>query len=127
MNKDDILENIFNDMNFVNKEEELKIIREKYENELEDYIYIDSIKDLKKCKLGGYFRFINKKREIRYGGIYYYLNYDSKSEDYTIITKNSSFRENHYDFEEYYVFYKKHVSSSDKTRKLFISMLEKYE
>ena len=40
---------------------------------------------------------------------------------------NSAFKKNTISFEKNYVFYKKHTTQADKTRKLFLSYLDKYK
>jgi len=101
--------------------------RKKYKKELEDYMFIKTIEDFNKLDKGGYIRYINLNDELRWGGFYVKSNIDKKTGITTIVLGNSDYKMYNISFENNYIFYKKHTTPSDKTRKLFISMLEKYD
>lgn len=101
--------------------------RKKYKKELEDYMFIKTIEDFNKLNKGGYIRYINLNDELRWGGFYVKSNIDKKTGSTNIVLGNSDYKMYNISFESNYIFYKKHTTPSDKTRKLFISMLEKYD
>ena len=113
------------------EEYELKIKKkinsfyEKYKNELEDYEYISDLKKYEKSVLkGGYIRYFNLNDELKWGGI---LIKKVQDNDMNImILCNSSFDRFCVSFEKNYIFYKKHQTAADKTRKIFMSALDKY-
>lgn len=94
----------------------------KFSVELEKYNYI-AASDLNKMKLGGYVRYINFNNEIRWGGILIKI-YTVDDLNYMTLLSSSMKRFN-ICFERNYIFYKKHTTSSDKMRELFISYLTK--
>jgi hypothetical protein len=107
-----------------NIKKKINYFTEKYKNELEDYIYIKNIEMYNKIPLGSYIRYFNFNNELKWGGI---LLKKYKSNDFNImLVINSSYKINKLSFQKNYVFYKKKISQSDKTRKLFLSFLEKY-
>jgi hypothetical protein len=97
---------------------------DKYSNELEDYIYIDTIEKYNHIMKGGYIRYFNFNDELRWGGIL------AKKYDYNnmnmMVLLNTSFKKNIVSFEKNYIFYKKHTTQADKTKKIFMSYLDKY-
>ncbi len=98
---------------------------EKYNLELEDYIYIKNIDQYNHLKIGGYIRYFNFNDELKWGGIL------AKKYNFNDINMmcllNSFYKKNTISFEKNYVFYKKHTTQADKTRKLFLSYLDKYK
>ena len=89
----------------------------KYIKQLEKFNYI--IKDeIDSLKMGGYVKYINNMDELIWAGVLYKIdsNYIYTLKDNQII-KINKFKN--------IIFYKNHITSSDKTRKLFISYLDK--
>jgi len=98
----------------------LKKELEKYTNEFEDYNYI---KNVSKLKCGGYIRYFNLDYEFRWGGILITIN---KSNDFNILTlKNINGDIFKISLEKNFIFYKKHMTQSDKMKKIFLSYLDK--
>ena len=71
------------------------------------------------------FRYFNFNDELKWGGIL------AKKYNFNDINMmcllNSFYKKNTISFEKNYVFYKKHTTQADKTRKLFLSYLDKYK
>lgn len=96
----------------------------KYSKELEDYIYVPTIKEYKKINVGGYIRYFNLNDELKWGGI---LIKKIKQDDIDLmVLANTSFERFVVSFQKNIIFYKPHTTSSDKIKKLFLSSLEKY-
>jgi len=95
----------------------------KYSEELEDYTYIKTIEEYKNIKVGGYIRYFNLDENLKWGGIflkkYKYKNFNM------MYLCNSSSKSFNISFEKNIIFYKNHTTQSDKTRKLFLSYLNK--
>lgn len=98
---------------------------DKYTSELEDYIYIENLDQYNDLNIGGYIRYFNYNDELRWGG-FLAKKYNFNDMNMMVLL-NSSFKKNTISFEKNYIFYKKHTTQSDKTRKLFISYLDKYK
>ena len=99
--------------------------RSKYTEELKEYIFIPTQDDLKKyVKKGGYIRYVNLKGELKWGGILL-KKYKFNNINMMHIC-NSSSKTFNVSFEKNYIFYKKHTTQADKTRKLFLSYLDKF-
>lgn len=95
-----------------------------YPNELDDYKYISNIKEYNKIKKGGYIRYFNLNDELKFGGI---LIKKIKQKDIDLMVLCNTTKDRFVvSFNKNYIFYKEHQTSADKTRKLFISALEKY-
>ena len=90
---------------------------------LEDYNLIKELEDYNNIKLGGYVRYIDNDDNIKWGGILL-KKYKNNNMDYMIIA-NSNRKILTVSFHKNIIFYKTHTTSSDKTRKLFISYLDK--
>ena len=98
-----------------------------YSNELEDYEFISDLKSYnKKVIKGGYVRYFNMNEELKWGGILIKKVKDDKKDMNLMILCNSSFIRFAVSFEKNYVFYKKHQTAADKTRKIFMSALDKF-
>ena len=96
-----------------------------YKEELEDYNYISSIEEFINLKNGGYIRYINLNDELKWGGI---LLKKFKYDDLNMMVLCNSYCKNfNISFDKNVIFYKKHTTQADKTRKLFLSYLDKYE
>lgn len=107
------------------KKKKLNYFYEKYNSELEDYIYIDTLEEYNMIQVGGYIRYFNYNEEFRWGGI---LAKKYKYKDVNMmLLLNSAFKKNTISFENNYIFYKNHTSQSDKMKKIFMSYLEKYK
>ena len=103
----------------------IKKFYKNYKEELEDYIFIKNKKEYNKLKLGGYIRYINFNDELRWGGI---LLKKNKYDDMDImVISNSNSNIFQVSFDKNYIFYKEHTTQADKTRKLFLSYLDKYD
>ena len=107
--------------------DKLKIFKKKFKDELNEYEFVIGVKKLYKLKLGGYIRYVNFNNELRWGGILLKVYKDETTGRNILVLGNSNFRRNILSYENNYVFYKGHMTQSDKTRKLFISFLEKYK
>lgn len=105
-----------------NLDMKIKKLYEKYPEELEDYIFIKNKKDYNKISVGGYIRYFNLNNELRWGGIL--LRKDKNEEIDIMILCNSSYKRFIVSFDKNIVFYKKHTTQADKTRKLFLSYLQ---
>ena len=98
---------------------------DKYKNELEDYEYISNLKKYENNVVnGGYIRYFNLNDELKWGGIL--IKKIKDNEMNIMVLCNSSFKRFCVSFEKNYIFYKKHQTSADKTRKIFMSALDKY-
>ena len=90
---------------------------------LEDYKVVHNIEEYNKIKLGGYIRYIDSDDMIKWGGILL-KKYNNNNIDYMVIA-NSNRKILTVSFYKNIILYKPHTTSSDKTRKLFISYLDK--
>jgi len=95
-----------------------------YKEELEEYEFIENLSKFNSLKKGGYIRYINLNEELKWGGI---LLKKYKFDDMNMMLLcNSNSKNFSISFEKNYIFYKKHTTQADKTRKLFLSYLDKY-
>lgn len=109
----------------IKENEKINNFYKNFSNELEDYIYIKDKKMYKKIKTGGYIRYFNLNDELKWGGI---LLSKYKNNDINLmVLGNSNFNRLTVSFNKNYVFYKKHTTQADKTKKIFLSYLDKYE
>ena len=106
-----------------NKDKYIEMIETKYSNYLEDYRVIKNIEDYNNIMVGGYIRYVNSNDELKWGGILL-KKVKTNDIDYMIIC-NSNKNVLKICFYKNTIFYKKHTTASDKTRKLFISYLDK--
>jgi hypothetical protein len=106
------------------KEINVKIIKwvEKYKKELDDYEFVYNLDELYQKKIGGYIRYFNLNDELKWGGILLKIFKDNDRN--LMVLGNSDFKRFVVSFEKNYIFYKKHKTSSDNLRKIFISFLE---
>ena len=91
----------------------------------EDYTFVKNEEEYNNIKKGGYIRYFNLNDEIRWGGIL--LKKYKYEEMNMMILGNSSFKRLIECFDKNTVFNKKHTTQADKTRKLFLSYLDKYD
>lgn len=111
------------------EDEQYQIVKQlidENEKELEDYNYVKDLNNYNKIKKGGYVRYFNSNYELKWGGVLIKKVIDKKKEMtlHLMILMNSNGERNLVSFEKNYIFYKKHMTASDKTRKLFMSYLE---
>lgn len=107
-----------------NKKLKVEIFKSKYNDELEDYVYIKNVEDYNKIQKGGYVRYFNLNDELKWGGILIKKIKNNNTD--LMVLCNSSCNRFVVSFQKNYIFYKKHQTASDKTRKIFMSALEKY-
>lgn len=97
----------------------------KYQNELEDYTYIENLTDFALLSVKGSLRYINKySKELRFGGLL--IKIYEKYGNYFAIVKKMNGKKYHISFNNNFIFYKK--NSDDKFRdslKYFISEYDK--
>lgn len=121
---DNFIDNLFDNNKFEHKKKKkIDLFYEKFKEELEDYNFIDS-KHYSNIKLGGYIRYIDLNDELRWGGILL-KKYKYKDMNMMLLC-NSNFKNFSISFDKNVIFYKKHTTQTDKTRKLFLSYLDKY-
>ena len=108
----------------IKKKKEIDNYYKKFNKSLEDYKYIVNLEEFKKLPYGGYIRYIDLNDELKWGGIFLkkYIYKDMNM----ILLCNSLSKTFNISFEKNIIFYKKHTSQSDKTRKLFLSYLNEY-
>jgi hypothetical protein len=106
----------------IEKDDHIQNMIFKYKEYLEDYTIVKDKKDYNNIKVGGYVRFIDCNNNMKWGGILLkkIINNDI---DYMIIA-NTENKKLQVSFYRNTIFYKKHTTASDKTRKLFISYLD---
>lgn len=123
---DDFINSIMTEEEWKKKQsKKINYFYDKYSSELEDYEYIDTIEKYNNIINGGYVRYFNFNDELRWGGILA-KKYNYKDMNMMILL-NTSFKKNIVSFEKNYIFYKKHTTQADKTRKIFMSYLDKYK
>ena len=105
----------------------IKKFYDKFKEELEDYIFIKDVSELYQVKIGGYIRYVNSKNELKWGGILIKVYKDKDRDRNLMVPMSSKYKRFVVSFERNYIFYKKHTTYSDKTRKLFVSFLDKYK
>jgi len=99
-------------------------LKKNYNNELEDYNFIKDINEFNNIDKGGYIRYFNLNDEFKWGGIL--IKKIKNNEMDLMVLCNSGCNRFVVSFQKNYIFYKKHQTASDKTRKLFMSALDKY-
>ena len=96
-------------------------ISKKFYKELEKYVFVDNINDI---KLGGYIRYVNCDEELKWGGILKKIINENNKHYLLIANKYNNITR--VSFEYNYIFYRNIITRSDKLREIFISSLEKY-
>jgi hypothetical protein len=110
---------------YKNKMTYIENLSKKYINELNSYICIENVDELDNIKIGGYIKYVTFNGELKWGGKLIKklklgnLNY--------LLISNSSNNLFKICFEKNYIFYKKHTTSADKMREIFISHLDKID
>jgi hypothetical protein len=123
--KDIFLNNIMTQSEWYKKKAAyLKELLITYKDELDEYLPVQNIKEYNKIKVGGYIRYIDSNDILKWGGIL--LKKIKKNDIDYMIVANTNMKCITVSFYRNTIFYKKHVSASDKTRKMFISYLDKY-
>jgi hypothetical protein len=121
-NTNKFIDSLFSQENWeYNKNMHIDKMINKYNKELDKYLFIESYEELEKCKLGGYIRFIDFNDNLKWGGIYI-KHYKINNFNYMVLS-NSNKKTINVCFEKNHIFYKKHTTSSDKMREIFISYL----
>ena len=125
------IENFLKQMENQNEWEEkmkklLKEFRNKFKDELEDYAFVKDVETLYQLKIGGYIRYINLNNKLKWGGILIKVYPDKKRDRNLMVLLSQNDKRFVVSFEKNYIFYKNHTTYTDKTRKLFISFLDKY-
>lgn len=105
----------------------LKELRKKFKDELEDYAFVKDVETLYQLKTGGYIRYINLNNKLKWGGILIKVYPDKKRDRNLMVLLSQNSKRFVVSFEKNYIFYKNHTTYTDKTRKLFISFLDKYK
>ena len=138
MNNDKLIDKILNknhDKNIkLNHDNALNYIKNNFSNELDNYDHISTLEYfLNNCKNGGYIRYVNMKNELKWGGILLKIKnpeYDNLSEEtynnnenIVLVLKNKSNKIYEIDWRKNYIFYRKHKTSNDNLRELFISLI----
>jgi len=96
----------------------------KHNKYLEDYIIVLNKEEYDMINLGGYIRYVDSMNVLKWGGIL--LKKIKKNDIDYMILGNSNMKRITVSFYKNTIFYKKHTTASDKTKKLFISYLDKY-
>jgi len=97
-------------------------MQKKYKEYLEDYNLVQNKEEYDMCKLGGYIRYIDNNDIMKWGGILI-KKIQLHDIDYMVVL-NSQKQSCKVSFNKNIIFYKKHMTANDKTRKLFISYLD---
>ncbi len=102
-----------------NNNERIDFLINKYMNQLNKYNYMID-EEIDSMAIGGYIKYINLNDELIWAGALY------KMDDYFIYTikDNNIIKINK---KKNLIFYKKHITSEDKTREIFVSSLDKYK
>lgn len=95
-----------------------------YSNYLEDYKIVKDKNEYNMLKLGGYIRYIDSMDKLKWGGILI-KKIKTNDIDYMILG-NTNMKRITVSFYRNTIYYKMHATASDKTKKLFISYLDKY-
>ena len=105
---------------------ELKIeeLKKNIKMNLEDYQFIKDLKQYEKIQNGGYIRYFNLNDELKWGGIL--IKKINNNDMDLMVLCNSGCNRFVVSFQKNHIFYKPHQTASDKTRKLFLSALDKY-
>jgi hypothetical protein len=99
-------------------------LQNEYIEKLNKYIPIKSTNDLFfNVKKGGYIKYVTFNNELKTGGII--VKIDNKNDD-TIITLKANDIFYKISFNNNYVFYLSHRTSSDKMKDLFLNMVDNF-
>jgi len=130
MNKkvNNLIDSIFDKEKDYNKDvKNFERCQKLYNDELQGYEMIRTIKQLKKMKPGGYVRYINEDGELRFGGIFTKLiiNHENVKNKYILILRNKkswgvSWNKN-------IIFYKNHVTKGENFKKMLIQLVSEMD
>jgi hypothetical protein len=94
-------------------------ISNKFYKELEKYIFVENINDI---KLGGYIRYVNSYEELKWGGILKKIIFENDKHYLLLANKYNNITR--VCFEYNYIFYRNIITRADKLREIFISYLD---
>jgi hypothetical protein len=94
-------------------------ISNKFYKELEKYIFVENINDI---KLGGYIRYVNSYEELKWGGILKKIIVENDKHYLLLANKYNNITR--VCFEYNYIFYRNIITRADKLREIFISYLD---
>ena len=134
MNNDKLIDSILNKnhdemINYKNNQN-INEIKLKYIEELEGYEYIPTIEYfLNNCNNGGYIRYVNFNKNLKWGGILVKVSQNENNNEIIennidLILKNKTNKIYKINWRKNYIFYKKHKTSNDNLRELFISLIK---
>jgi porphobilinogen deaminase len=105
------------------KEKYIIKITNLYSKYLEDYTIVKNISEYEMILVGGYVRYVDSMDELKWGGILI-KKIKKNNIDYMILA-NTNMKRLTVSFYRNTIFYKNHTTASDKTKKFFISYLDK--
>ena len=94
-------------------------LKNKFKNFLEEYELVTDINDL---KCGGYVRYITLNENLKFGGILLKISKNEDLMENKLLLKNMNNKIWNINFNNYYIFYKKHKTKNDKFRNIFIKV-----
>ena len=101
------------------KNEFVEKISKNFYKELEKYIFVDNINEI---KLGGYIRYVNSCEELKWGGILKKIIIENDKHYLLLANKYNNLTR--VSFEYNYIFYRSIVTRADKLREIFVSYLD---
>jgi hypothetical protein len=101
------------------KNEFIEKISKNFYKELEKYIFVDNINEI---KLGGYIRYVNSCEELKWGGILKKIIIENDKHYLLLANKYNNLTR--VSFEYNYIFYRSIVTRADKLREIFVSYLD---
>ena len=105
------------------KEKYITKITNLYSKYLEDYTIVKNINEYEMILVGGYVRYVDSMDELKWGGILI-KKIKKNNIDYMILANTNKYRII-VAFYKNTIYYKNHTTASDKTKKIFISYLDK--
>jgi len=107
----------------IDTNQQLKILKDKYKKELEDFKYVKKITDLYgKQKL--YIRYIGINGRLYWGGFLFKIN--KVNNKYFILLINKNKKPWSIDFDTHYIFYNA-IVKDDKLRDIFTAFLDEHD
>lgn len=107
----------------IDKNKYIKKITNLYSTYLEDYTIVKNKNEYDMIKLGGYIRYVDSMEKLKWGGILI-KKITHNNIDYMILANTNKYRII-VAFYKNTIYYKNHTTASDKTKKIFISYLDK--
>lgn len=120
-NKLDEINEIYNIQ--IDSNKYLNKLIEKYKNQLDNFIYAQSVNDIIQHK-NIFIRYISIKGKLGYGGIYYKVV--KKNNKFYILLINKYKKCWSISFDENYIFYKINLDNNNNKREIFKNLLDKY-